>query len=316
METAFYAFGTSNYIRIDTPLPERIQRSILDDCRKLSEEFDRLFSAFRDDSEISQIRAEAGNTPVHVSSLTFRLLQRAQYFSKASFGAFDITIRPALELWRIGQSGERIPSDRELHSVKRLVNYKDLVLEPETHTAFLRKKGEAIDLGGIAKGYAADRIAEELRSRCVENALLNFGGTIVTIGCKADGSDWCAGIQNPLQSRGKIVGYVTLDDGALVTSAVNERYFQKDGVRYAHLLDPRTCMPARSGVLGVTAAGGTAADLDGLTTALFVLGPEKGIPLATRLGMEALYLMEDGNIIATDGFAVGKYQFKRRLHHE
>jgi len=309
MDTGFYAFGTMNFIRIGTPLPEREREAALADARAICAELDDRFSVFKPDSEISRVNAAAGGGPVRVSPTVFGLLRRAKEISLLTDGAFDVTIRPAVALWDIGHAGERIPSDRELRRARRLVDYSRLELDERGQTAFLSRRGQSLDLGGIAKGYAGDVVRRALMDRGVESALLNLGGTILTIGSRPDGSPWRVGIQNPLLARGASVGSVPLVQGALVTSGVNERFFLRDGVRYHHLLDPRTCAPARSGVLGVTASGNIAADLDGFTTALFVLGPEKGIPLANRVGLDVLYLTEDGKILATRGFASGACRF-------
>lgn len=308
MDRGFYAFGTMNYIRIDSMLSEE-QAELLSDMQARCDELDDLLSAFKENSDIGRINAAAGRHPVAVRDVTFRLLERALYFAEVSGGAFDPTIRPAVELWNIGNGKKSVPSEAACQEVSRLVDYTQLHLDREKQTAFLEQKGQGIDLGGIAKGYAGDAIRSELMDRGVISGLLNFGGTILTIGKKSDGSSWKAGIQNPLRERGSFFGQVTLDQDALVTSGVNERFFMKNGIRYHHLLDPRTCSTARSGVLSVTAAGSCAMDLDGITTALFVLGVREGIPLAERLGIEALYLAEDGNVISTKGFAEGKYHF-------
>lgn len=313
METAFYAFGTMNFIRIHSQLSDDTQRSILEEMQSLCNSLDDLLSAFKPSSEVSRINSAAGICPVPVSGAVFDMLKKAKYIAKVSGGAFDITIRPAITLWNIGSDTPRIPQAWELANVSRLVDYRDLQLDESTHTAFLKKSGQSIDLGGIAKGFAGDYIRNALISRGITNALLNFGGTILTIGGKPDGTDWKVGIQNPLLPRGTSVGMVSLRDSVLVTSGVNERFFLKGRTRYHHLLDPATCAPARSGVLSVTAAGNSAMDLDGYTTALFVLGAEKGIKLAQKEGLEVLYLTEDCKIISTKGFLSGKYKFSKSL---
>lgn len=309
MERGFYAFGTLNYIRIDSPLPENAQAEIMNEMEDICASMDDFLSAYKPDSEIGKINTNAGIVPVTVSKTTFGLLKRALYFSALSEGAFDITVRPAVELWNIGHKEQHVPTKTECKKTKKLIDYTLLILDENNQTAFLKKKGQSIDLGGIAKGYAGDCIRKELMDRGVKNALLNFGGTILTIGNKADGSAWKVGIQNPMKERGVSVGTILLEDDVLVTSGVNERFFIQNGIRYHHILDPRTCEPSRSNVLSVTAAGGSGMDLDAITTALFVMGVEKGINLANRMGVEALYLMENGQIIATKGFADGKYRF-------
>jgi thiamine biosynthesis lipoprotein len=312
MDRGFYSFGTYNYIRIDSSLPDKAQIEIMNEMQSMCEAMDDLLSAYKSYSEIGKINANAGIAPVPISKATFELLKRSLYFSESSQGAFDITIRPAVELWSIGHKDQQVPVKAECKKIRKLVDYKLLILNENDQTAFLKKKGQSIDLGGIAKGYAGDCIRSELMNRGIKSGMLNFGGTVLTIGSKADGTPWKVGIQNPTKERGVSVGTILLDQDVLVTSGVNERFFIQNGIRYHHILDPRTCEPSRSNVLSVTAAGGSGMDLDGITTALFVLGMENGIKLANQLGLEALYLMENGEIIATKGFADGKYRFESK----
>lgn len=312
MDRGFYAFGTLNYIRIDSPLSQKLQTEIMNKMQAMCDNLDDLLSAYKPDSEIGKINANAGIVPVVVSKVTFGLLKRALYFSEVSHGAFDITIRPEVELWNIGHKEQHVPMKYECKKVRKLVDYNLLILDEKKQTAYLKKKGQSIDLGGIAKGYAGDCIRNELINRGIKSALLNFGGTILTIGNKSDGTPWRVGIQNPNKERGVSVGTISMEQDVLVTSGVNERFFIQNGIRYHHILDPRTCEPSRSGVLSVTAAGGSGMDLDGITTSLFVLGMEKGIKLADQLGVEALYLMENGEMIATKGFVDGKYRFESK----
>lgn len=310
MDRGFYAFGTANYIKIESSLSESSQEDILNKTEITCKNLDDLLSAYKEDSEVSQINRQSGIAPVSISTETFNLLKRALYFSEVSKGGFDITIRPAVKLWNINKENQKIPNEMELMRVRDLVDYTSLVLDDNNQTAFLKKEGQAIDLGGIAKGYAGDCIRQELINSGVDKALINFGGTVLTIGTKADGSSWKVGIQHPHKSRGISLGSVILDDDILVTSGVYERFFIQDGIRYHHILDPRNCKPIVSTVVSVTAAGGSAMDLDGITTALFVLGLEAGIKLANELKIDALYLMENGDIIGTRGFMDGKYMLQ------
>lgn len=309
MEKGFYAFGTINFICIGSPMSEKAGREILDDMQAVCSELDDMLSVFKPYSEISRINAAAGKEPVPVNQTVFELLRRAKEIYKLSEGAFDITVGPAVKLWNIGHQGQRVPYEGELKRVRRLVNSNLLILDEDNCTAYLEKRGQSVDLGGIAKGYAGDVVRSRLLNKGIDSALLNFGGTILTIGKKPDGSPWRIGIQNPIKERGVSVGTIMLENSALVTSGVNERFFISRGIRYHHLLDPRTCAPARSGVLSVTAAGECAMDLDALTTALFVLGVEKGMELAAKTEIDALYLTENGCMFGTCGFVEGKYKF-------
>jgi len=306
MEKVFYAFGTMNQIQVE----DDISMEILDQMEETALKLDDLLSVFKPNSEISRINENAGLRPTKVSPDTIKLLERSLYFSCISKGTFDITIRPAVKLWSIGHKEQHIPTQQELKEISHLIDYSKLYIDAVPGSAYLRKKGQAIDLGGIAKGYAADLIREKLRKAGVKSCILNFGGTILTIGQKMNGSSWRVGVQNPLAKRGQSVGTVELKNAALVTSAVNERFFIKEGVRYHHLLDPITLGPAQSGVLSVSATGASAMDLDALTTALFVMGMEKGIEFAKNLGIEVLYLLDNGNIYATNGFIKNDLNFQ------
>lgn len=309
MEKGFYDFGTMNYIRIESRIPEREQQEILDDMKRRCDDIDDLLSAFKPDSDIGRINTNAGIAAVSINAVTLRLLERALYFAEITQGSFDPTIRPAVEMWKIGSALQRIPSEQECRSAAELVDYRCLHLNIEERTAYLEKKQQSIDLGGIAKGFAGDVIRKELIYRGVDSALINFGGTVLTIGRKSDGSDWKAGIQDPVSVRGKIAGSIILNDAALVTSGVNERFFIHEGKLFHHLLDPRTCRPAESGILSVTAAGACAEDLDAVTTALFIAGAKNGISMAERLGFEVLFINDVGNITATKEFADGRFCF-------
>ncbi|MGB4660720.1 MAG: FAD:protein FMN transferase [Mobilitalea sp.] len=301
MERLFYAFGTMNHIQVE----DNISIVLMDQMVETASELDDLLSVFKPNSEISQINENAGLRPTKVSSETIKLLERALHYSDISKGSFDITIRPAVKLWSIGHKEQRIPTEEEIQEIRQLVDYRQVEIDKVSGSVYLRNKGQAIDLGGIAKGYAADLIGTKLKMAGVKSAILNFGGTIVTIGNKKNGTSWRVGIQNPLAKRGCSVGAVNLKDTAMVTSAVNERFFIKDGIRYHHLLDPTTLKPAQSGVMSISAVGTCAMDLDALTTALFVMGMEKGIALAKSLGIDAIYLLDNGSMFSTNGF-VGK----------
>ena len=298
MERIFYAFGTVNYIKIE----DEISEDKMDRIIKTALALDDQLSVFKPESEIAMINSSAGFEPVKVSPNVIKILKKACYYSEVSQGAFEITIKPAVQLWNVGHKEQRIPTDSELEILKSWVDYQSIVIDEIENTVYLKKSGQAIDLGGIAKGYAQDLIKEKLVNAGVTSGILNFGGSIMTIGIKKNGAAWRVGIQDPLNKRGKSIGTIGLKDESLVTSAVNERFFKKNGITYHHILDPHTLRPAQSGVLSVTATGGSAMELDALTTALFVLGMKKGIDLANQMGMDVLYLLQNGEMHATNGF--------------
>ncbi len=297
MDRTFFALGTMNNIKIFNSSDEYA----FDEVIERINEIDDQMSAFKTESDISKIGKNAGNgfQPVHAD--TFELIRRAVEFGCLSEGAFDITIRPLVELWDINKKGDFIPSDLEIQKALRFVHYQDINLDDKTQGVSLKRQGQSIDLGGIAKGFAADEAKRILLKNRIHSAVINLGGNIITVGKRPDGKPWQIGIQNPLASRGVYLGVVSAANKTIVTSGSNEQFFIKDGVRYHHILDPRTGKPAQSSLLSVTALCSNSTDADALTTALFVLGPEKSVPLLNKMKADAIFVTDDLSVIATSG---------------
>ena len=293
----FFALGTINNIKIfDSGKSDVIAEAI----EKVYEIDDRM-SAFKDTSDISKLSKNAGNGFQEIHEDTFELIKRAIEFSFLSNGAFDITIRPLVELWGINKKESYVPSDIEIQEALNLVNYKDILFDKKSLGVSLKKPGQAIDLGGIAKGFAADEVKRILTENGIKSALINLGGNVVTIGNRPDGKQWQIGIQNPLAPTGQYLGVLSAENKTIVTSGSNERFFIKDGIRYHHILDPRTGKPANSGLLSVTAVCTCSTDADALTTALFILGPEMSVPLLNTINAEAIFVSEDLSVIVSQG---------------
>lgn len=276
---AFRALGTINTIQVfdaaETDAPERAVRRVL--------ELDDRLSVYKPESEISRLNAAAGLRPVQIGADTMALLAAGKRFSNWSDGAFSLTARPLSALWAANASFGTVPSRNELERARLLADDADLRLDAPGGAAMLKQVGQAVDLGGIAKGYAADEVARILREGGVTNAIVNLGGTVIAMG-----KSCIVGIQHPDRCTGIPMGRIALHDRAVVTSGDYERYFEVDGERYHHILDPRTGYPAKSGLRSVTVIGGSAMVLDALSTAIFVMGTEKGLPLARRLEAEAI----------------------------
>jgi len=296
-ERIFYALGTLNQIKIF----DRLDEQLLDIAVQRVLEIETLMSAFKTDSDVSKINQNAGKGFVSIQAETYRLIKRSLAFSKMSDGAFDITVRPLVELWGIGKKKNYIPTEEELICTGKLVDYRKLILDKNNHRAALRDNGQAIDLGGIAKGYAAEEIKRIFAENKVKSALINLGGNIVAIGSQPDGKVWKIGIQNPCAPTGKYFGFLSIIDKTIVTSGINERFFMKDGIRYHHILDPRTGMPASNKILSVTVICDCSTDADALTTTLFVIGAEHGMELVKKLKTEAIFVTESLDIIASIG---------------
>lgn len=265
-------------------------------------------SAFKNGSDIVKINLSAGKKAERIDKDTFDLLKRSLEFSRLSKGAFDITVRPLTALWAFGKNQNYVPSKEEIEKVLPLVNYEDLQLDDKSCTAYLKKEGQAIDLGGIAKGYAADEVKRILLQHKIKNALINLGGNIVTLGSNPEGKDWCIGIQNPMSSRGQYIGSITATNQTIVTSGSYEQFFIKDGIRYHHILDPRTGYPANTKLLSVTAICENSTAADALTTAIFVSGVTEAVPLLKSENAQAIFIMENQDVFVTEGL---QNNFKR-----
>ncbi len=208
----------------------------------------------------------------------------------------------AVDLWKAAAETAGIINDDELKAVIRQAGCSEILVEGNTVQAPPKLQ---IDLGGIAKGYIADQVANYLRQRNVNNAMLNFGGNIVTVGSKLDGSRWKIGLQNPFGIRGKdFWAFVESQDSTVVTSGIYERGFEIKGKWYHHILDPRTGYPVNNDLLTVTVSATNSMLADALATALFVLGADKGILLAEKFGVDAVFLEKGGKVTFTKGLNI------------
>lgn len=246
-------------------------------------ELDRLLSAYREDSDIGRINRAPHGTPVTVSEETYRLIARALEFSAMTDGLFDVTLKPVSDLWGIGTEHARVPEDAEIADALLKIGWEAVRLSENPFTVTLEKEGMALDLGGIAKGYAADEAARVLREQGAENACLDLGGNVVVMGemplgltdsiaSRRRSRPFTIGIQEPDAARGVAAEQFEMDDGCVVTSGDYERYFEQDGMRYHHIFDPRTGRPADGGVRSATVIGKDAAAADALSTVFFILG--------------------------------------------
>lgn len=253
-------------------------------------------------SDISRVNAAAGIEPVMVHDDVFKVTERSVHFARLSGGAFNPAIGPVVSLWGIGKDDPRVPSQSEIDVVLPLVNWRDIELDARNSSVFLKKTGMALDLGSIAKGYAADEAAAIVKKAGIKRAIIDLGGNIYVCGEKTDKSPWKVGIQNPEGKRAESAGTVLTDEKTIVTSGVYERFFEYEGIRYHHIFDPSTGYPADAELLSATIIASCSMDADALSTAVFVLGRDKGIPLLRSIpGTEAVLIFKDSGIIATSG---------------
>ncbi len=277
------------------PRAERTARAAEEEARRI----ERKFSRFRESSVVSEINRNAGRTPVAVDEETERLVQAALDLARRTEGRFDPTVGVLRRAWDF-RSG-RVPSAAEVASLLPLVDSR--AVSVRNRTVFLRGEGMELDLGGVGKEYAVDRVAGLLREEGVEKAIVNFAGDVRTVGCRGDGRPWSVGVVDP-RIPGRIRLRVRpLGDAGIATSGDYERCFVRDGVRYHHILDARTGWPAR-GLSSVTVVAATAFRAGRLATAAFLLGPRAGLSLLEETpGAEGVLIEEDGRLLSTSGMA-------------
>jgi FAD:protein FMN transferase len=258
---------------------------------------DSLMSNYRAMSELSMANRSAGGDPVRVSPQFMYVLEKARQYWRLSGGAFDPTIGPLVGAWGFyGETG-RIPPSRELDSLRSLVNFAAVEVDTRARTVRLPRAGMKLDFGGIAKGYALDLARAALGSPVVSGAMIDLGGNVLVFGRPPSGDRWRIGIRHPCGEgrRDRTLGVVAVDSGAVATSGDYEHFYMIGGRRYSHLIDPRTGRPAR-GVIAATAVGPRGEWSDGLSAALFLAGPERGLRLADSLpDVGALYVLDSGD---------------------
>lgn len=281
--------------------------ALYDACEDRLAELEQLFSAHISTSDVCRVNNAAGVHPVPVSSEVMTVLLTAREYAEKSSGAFDPTIGPLVALWGIGTPDEHVPSDTEIAAARALVNWKHLVLDEEAGTAFLEKAGMALDLGGIAKGFAADELVGLLKNAGVTSALVDLGGNVYVLGGRpaesgsaVTGEAWRVGIKNPFKPEEGAGLRVDAADMSVVTSGNYERFFEADGVRYHHILDPKTGWPAENGFVSCTIIDSSSLIADVLSTTVFVLGREKGIDFLEKDGKKGVCISSDGTVDVTD----------------
>lgn len=261
------------------------------------ERIEALMSEWREGSPLSALNRAAGGEAVETPAELRAILERGKAYGEKSGGAFDITWRGMGRIWRF-DDGFRVPDRAEIDAARRRVDYRRVAIDG--NRVRLQQPGMAIGLGGIAKGYGVDRACEVLKAAGFPNHLVAGAGDIRAGGTK-HGEPWRVGVQDPRAERGVVLGRVLLTGGAISTSGDYERFRMVDGVRYHHLIDPRTGYPA-SKSRAVTVLAGSAEQADALATSIFVLGPDDGLALARREGVDALVIDPEGRRQQTEGF--------------
>jgi thiamine biosynthesis lipoprotein len=269
--------------------------AVMDNMRRI----DELMSHYKPESQLSQINMHAAVEPVAVDPELFDLIKTSIHYSEITEGAFDITYASVGYLYDYPRHVH--PSDAEIKAALPGVNYRNLVLDPEHHTVRFAREGMRIDLGGIAKGYACDQAIEIVKRFGVKNAMVMAGGDTRLLGDRR-GRPWMVGIRNP-DNKNKVVLSMPLSDVGISTSGDYERYFDEGGVRYHHIIDPKTGK-SPTGVRSVTIIGPTATDTEGWSKGVFIKGPVEGIRLIEQYPqMDAVVVDKDGKVWYSKGLA-------------
>lgn len=266
------------------------------------ERLEALLSRTRSDSQLFRLNSHAGDgTPVPVEGDLISLLTFAQTLSADVGGALDITIAPVMDAWGFTGETQQVPPRDELEALLPLVDCQAIELDTDAGTALLPEAGMAVDLGALAKGFAAGRAEHVIRAAGISSALLDLGRNVTAIGLKPDGAPWRVAVQDPLDTN-RYLGVLSLTDQTSSTSGGYERYFEADGVRYHHIIDPATGYPAQSGLCSVTVVSPDGLLADALSTALFILGPEKALDYWREgSGFELILCGENHVVTVTEG---------------
>ena len=280
---------------ITATLPE-VDEAAFDEIFSSIYQTDREISRYTEGSFIYEINENAGIAPVAVPEDIFTLISRAIDMACYTDGLFNPAIGPLSELWGMGTENARVPSEEEIEAVLPLLDYRMIVLDEEESSVYLPMEGMALDLGGVGKGFAADRVREALEDMGIERALVNLGGNLLV-----HGDGWRIGIRDPRRDGSYTFMTLSLGDEMVITSGGYMRYVEKDGVRYHHILDSSTGYPYDSDILSATAItpDGTLGDM--LSTVFFAAGSERALEIAEDLDVRVILLLEDGTVIDSDG---------------
>ncbi len=269
-------------VRIGGDNAQEIAKAVFERIAEISEKTDY----FSGTSEVSKINQAGANVSIELSEDVFNIIKASLEVSKLSNGAFDITLAPIKDLWNISGGSHKPPSEKEIDKALSSVGYEKLIFNEENQTLTKLSDDVRIDLGGAAKGYAADCAVDVLREYRAAYGIIDLGGNIYAFGknpSRADGK-WLIGIQKPFEKNGEYSQTILIDDGAVVTAGTYQRYFEWDGEKYHHIMNSKTGRPADSGLASASVTSQSALLADCISTACVVLGEEKGMALSEGLG--------------------------------
>ena len=280
---------------------------IIDQAFAEIREYENMLSRTVEGSDVYRINHAEGKS-TEVSEETLDVIRTGLLMAELSGGKFDITVGALTDLWKFTSDNPSVPEDQEISKALETVGYENITMKG--NEVGLSDSETRIDLGGVAKGYIADKTGEYMEAQGVTKAIINLGGNITAIGEKEEDTPWTIGIERPYSDRSEIVGSIRVSDKTVVTSGIYERQFVEDGVRYHHVLDPQTGYPAETDLeaVTITAVKGNSGFCDSLSTACLILGKEKAHRLVLKLQdeypqmeIEAAFIDKKDNIAQTDG---------------
>ncbi len=295
---SYIAMGTACSVSINQ---KKVDRAIFDKIEDRLIDIENKMSIHREDSEVSNINKNGFSHPVKVSADTYYVIKTGYYYSKLSNGVFDITVGPIVKLWNVTGENPKIPTEVEITSTLERVGYENILFDDETMSVSLKREGVVIDLGAIAKGYAADEVKNILMEYGIKSAIINLGGNVFVMGEKEDGVKWRVGIQNPLKDDNEYIVTIEASDETIVTSGGYERFFKSKGKVYHHIFDTKSGYPKENDILSVTVVTKSSIKADALSTTLFLFGSSDGLNFLKQFdGVDAIFITKDKSIIITD----------------
>lgn len=288
--------GASYTVKIAPPVADEasVARAIQDQLDNV----DGKMSTYKPDSELSRFNVRASTEPFQFSEDTFEVIQISQRISEQTRGAFDITVGPLVNAWDFGPGADdRIPTDDEVAALRGHVGFQLLTLDPAARTVAKADPAMYCDLSAVAQGYASDRVAQALDALGIEHYMVEISGEVRTKGRNPEGEKWQIGIETPADTPRGVHSVIPLSGMALATSGDYRNFYEKDGVRYSHEIDPRTGRPVQHAAASVTVIHHECVYADAFATAMMVLGPDEGTALAEEIGLPVLFLLRSG-----DGF--------------
>ncbi|WP_101772688.1 FAD:protein FMN transferase [Peptostreptococcus faecalis] len=299
--TTNYYLDTINQVSLIN-VKEKKANKILEKVDNIILNINNDMSSHLPGSLVTKINKNAGISPVKVNDDTYEVIKKSISYSKKTNGNFDVSIGALTSLWNIGNKNAKVPTSEELSTAISSVGYKNIILDDKKQTVYLEKKGQKIDLGGIAKGYCADKIVKYLKSEDIDNAIIDLGGNIYVLGKNAQNKDFNVGIQNPGKKSEDSMGSLYVSNKSVVTSGIYQRFLESDGKIYHHMLNPFTGYPFDNNLSSVTIVSEKSLDGDALSTSAFALDIKDGKKMIEGInGVDAIFITKDNKVYITNG---------------